>query len=141
LESFDFLIPRPGGRRRRESNWGSPYVSEARTVLVHAPALAEKVRDGFTLNEAYEIARPQALRAVCQAGRVLICFPPHALHLSRRPASGTNVVSGNASTFTSALCPQASHAAMTARTPFSRMFASVIGGPKFLRTAGLGKGF
>jgi hypothetical protein len=31
---------------------------------------------------------------------------------------------------TSASRPQASHLAVTARTPFKRMFASVIGGPK-----------
>jgi hypothetical protein len=70
---------------------------------------------------------------VCHAGRVSIFFPPHALHLSRRPTSGTNVVSGKASTFTSALCPQA-HVAMTARTPFARMLARDIGGPKFFLT-------
>jgi hypothetical protein len=43
---------------------------------------------------------------VCQAGLVSICVPPHWLHRSRRPASGTTIVSGNVSTFTSALCPQ-----------------------------------
>jgi hypothetical protein len=58
---------------------------------------------------------------VCQAGRVLICFAPHWLHLSRCPTSGTNV-SGNASTLTSALCPQASFAywpASLAKRPMS----------------------
>jgi len=35
---------------------------------------------------------------------------------------------------TSALWLQASHVAMTARTPFARMFAKVIGGPKFFFT-------
>jgi hypothetical protein len=31
-------------------------VSNARAVLKHAPTLVEKVRDGFPLNEAYEVA-------------------------------------------------------------------------------------
>jgi hypothetical protein len=36
---------------------------------------------------------------------------------------------------TSALWPQASHVAVTTQTPFSRMFAGVIGGLKLLRMA------
>ena len=44
---------------------------------------------------------------VCHAGLVSIRFPPHWLHRSRRPASGTMIVSGNASTFTSVSYPQA----------------------------------
>jgi hypothetical protein len=36
---------------------------------------------------------------------------------------------------TSALWPQASHVAVTARTPFWRMFANVMGGPGLLRMA------
>jgi hypothetical protein len=51
--------------------------------------------------------RRPAPHAVCQAGRVSIRFPPHLLHLSRRPVSGTAIDSRYASTFTSALCPQA----------------------------------
>jgi hypothetical protein len=39
---------------------------------------------------------------VRHAGRVDIFFPPHALHRSRRPASGTCTLSGIASTSTSA---------------------------------------
>ena len=47
-----------------------------------------------------------------------------AQHVQRRrlPAFGTVTVSGRASTLTSALWPQASQAAVTARTPFFRMF-------------------
>jgi hypothetical protein len=55
--------------RRKGSSSGKPedtskghwfnLISQARTVLVHAPALAEKVRDGFPLNEAYEVARQE----------------------------------------------------------------------------------
>ena len=64
-----------------------------------------------------------------RGSRVLIRCPPHWLHLSGRPASGTNVVSGNPSTVTSALCAQASHFAITARTPLRRMgIAIVVGG-------------
>jgi hypothetical protein len=62
-------------------------------------------------------------------------FPPHRLQRKRRLTSGATMVSASASTFTSATWPQASHLAMTARAPFWRMFASVIGGPKFLPRA------
>jgi hypothetical protein len=60
---------------------------------------------------------------VCHAGRVEIVLAPHRLQRSRRPASGTCTLSGRASTLTSALCPQASHDAVTMRTPFERMLA------------------
>jgi hypothetical protein len=59
-------------------------------------------------------------------------FPQHWVNRSRRPASGTTIVSGNASTFTSALCPHASHVAITARSPFARMLARVMGSPCLL---------
>ena len=71
--------------------------------------------------------------AVRHAGRVEIRFPPHELHRRRWAALGTVTLSASASTLTSALCPQASHVAITARTPFSRMFARVMGGPCFSR--------
>jgi hypothetical protein len=74
-----------------------------------------------------------ARRAVCQAGRVLICFPPHALHRRRWPAVGTVTLSGRTSTTTSAERPQASQVAVTGRTPFWRMLARVMGGPGLLR--------
>jgi hypothetical protein len=45
-------------------------------------------------------------------------FPPHSLRRKRRPTSGTIIVPARASTFTSATCPQASHLAITACTPF-----------------------
>jgi hypothetical protein len=48
---------------------------------------------------------------------------------------GTVTVSGRASTLTSASRLQASQVAVTARTPFSRMLARVIGGPGLLRMA------
>jgi hypothetical protein len=75
-------------------------------------------------------------RAVCHAGRVQTRFPPHWLHRRRRPTWGTCRVSGRASTLTSAERPQASHVAVTARTPFWRMFARVMGGPGLLRMVG-----
>lgn len=78
------------------------------------------------------LSRPQASRAICQAGRVDIALPPHWLHLRRLPAFGTAVVSGRASTLTSAEWLQASHVAMTARTPFWRILASDMGGPGVL---------
>jgi hypothetical protein len=68
-----------------------------------------------------------------------IRLPPHALHRSRWPAWGTAIVSGSASTITSALCPQVSHSAVTARTPFCRMFASVMGGPGRARSRDIGQ--
>ena len=71
--------------------------------------------------------------AVCHAGRVEIRFPPHEPHRRRWATLGTVTLSASASTLTSALCPQASHVAITARTPFSRMFARVMGGPCFSR--------
>ena len=81
-------------------------------------------------------ARPavpaHASRTACQAGRVDIALPPHWLHRRRWPACGTNTVSGRASTLTSAACLQASQVAMTARTPFWRMFARLMGGPEVL---------
>ena len=49
------------------------------------------------------------------------------------PALGTVIVSGSLSTLTSASRPQASQVAVTMRTPFWRMFISVIGGPKLFR--------
>ena len=60
------------------------------------------------------VSRPHVSRAVCQAGRVEMALPPHWLHLSRWPAFGTCVVSGRASTLTSAERLQDSHVAMTA---------------------------
>jgi hypothetical protein len=36
--------------------YAAKLVSQARTVLRHTPELAEKVRDGFALSEAYEAA-------------------------------------------------------------------------------------
>jgi hypothetical protein len=83
-------------------------------------------------NLAVEVSHgepPHWSPAARYAGRVLICFPPHELQRKRRPTSGTTTVSAKASTFTSAACPQASHLTITARTPFSRMLASVIRGP------------
>jgi hypothetical protein len=73
--------------------------------------------------------RPQASWAVCHAGRVATFFDPHLLHRSRWPTFGTKVVSGRASTLTSADRLQVWQVAITARTPFSRMFRSDIGGP------------
>jgi hypothetical protein len=70
---------------------------------------------------------------VCHAGRVEIVLPPQWLQRSRRPASGTVRVSGKASTLTSADRPQLAQVAVTARTPFKRMLARVIGGPGFER--------
>ena len=52
------------------------------------------------------------------AGGVSIPFLPHSLQRKRRPTSGTMIVPARASTFTSATCPQASHLAITACTPF-----------------------
>jgi hypothetical protein len=72
---------------------------------------------------------------VCHAGRVSIRFPPHWLRRSRRPASGSKIVAAKTSTFTSALCPQAWHVAISARTPFRRMLPKVMGGPGFSRAA------
>jgi hypothetical protein len=74
---------------------------------------------------------------VCQAGLFDIAFPLHWLHRRRWPTFGTAVVSGRASTLTSADRLQVWHAATTARTPFSRMFRSDIGGPGLLRMVGL----
>jgi hypothetical protein len=65
---------------------------------------------------------------------VWIRLLPHWLQRSRRPASGTTIVAGSASTLTSAMCPQVSHVAITLQTPFWRMFASVMGGPNILLT-------
>ena len=90
------------------------------------------------------LGHPEAVRAdrqarrgvglpICHAGRVDIVFPPQLLHRRRWPAFGTVTASGRASTLTSALWPQASQAALTARTPFARMFARVMGGPGLLR--------
>jgi hypothetical protein len=65
-------------------------------------------------------------RAVCQAGLVSICFPAlTASKPSTRLGDKRRLRQG--STPTSAARPQASHVAMTARTPFWRMLASVIG--------------
>jgi hypothetical protein len=47
---------------------------------------------------------------------------------------GAATISGRASTLTSASRPQTSHLAVTARTPFLRMLAKVIGGPGLLLT-------
>jgi hypothetical protein len=44
--------------------------------------------------------------------------------LPARMAIGQGII------FTSALCPQASHVAITTRTPFARIFANVLGGPQ-----------
>jgi hypothetical protein len=52
------------------------------------------------------LSRPHASRAVCQAGRVDIVFPPHCLHLGAGRPSGRTTVSGRASTLTSAACLQ-----------------------------------
>ena len=74
--------------------------------------------------------------AVCHAGRVDIVLPPHWLHRRPRPALGTVTVSGRASTLTSADRLQFSHVAITARTPFCRLLASVIGDPGLERMSG-----
>jgi hypothetical protein len=37
-------------------SFSSEFLRQARLVLKEAPPLAEKVRDGFPLNEAYEVA-------------------------------------------------------------------------------------
>jgi hypothetical protein len=74
--------------------------------------------------------------AVCRAGRVEIRFPPHEFHRRRWAALGTVALYGSASTLTSALCRQASHVAITARTPFERMLARVIGGPNLFLMVG-----
>jgi hypothetical protein len=62
----------------------------------------------------------QALPAAREAGLTLIRLPPHLLHRNLRPALERGIVSGSASRLTSALRPQASHVAATARTPFLR---------------------
>jgi len=71
------------------------------------------------------------------AMQVDIVFPPHWLHRRCWPAFGTVTVSGSASKLTSASRPQASHVAVTARTPFWRMLAKVMGGPGLLLKTGL----
>ena len=60
-------------------------------------------------------------------------MPPQLLQRRRLAASGTVRVSGRASTLTSAERPQFAQAAMTERTPFKRMLARVIGGPRLER--------
>jgi hypothetical protein len=57
------------------------------------------------------------------AGRVKTHFPPHRLQRSHWPALGTVIVSGSASTSTSPSRPQASHVAVTARTPVAVILA------------------
>jgi hypothetical protein len=37
-------------------NFSHELLRQARAVIEHAPTLAEKVRDGFSLDEAYELA-------------------------------------------------------------------------------------
>jgi hypothetical protein len=99
----------------------SHYELDPRAVAVAGAQVAKVV-----------LERPHASRAVCQAGRVDIVFPLQTLHRSRWPAFGTAVVSGSASTLTSAERLQASHVAITARTPFWRMFAKLMRGPGLL---------
>jgi hypothetical protein len=62
----------------------------------------------------------------------IIVFPPQLLHRRRWPAFGTVTLSGSALTLTSASRLQASQVPVTARTPFSRIFARVIGAPGLL---------
>ena len=90
----------------------------------------------FTALHAADSLARHDVGAVCHAGLVDIVFPPHRLQRRRWPAFGTVTVSGRASTLTSALWPQASQAALTAWTPFARMFESVIGGPGLERMSG-----
>ena len=52
----------------------------------------------------------------------------HTRHRSRRRSAGTSMAPGRPETSTTALCPH-SHVASIERTPFSRMFWSVIAGP------------
>ena len=61
---------------------------------------------------------------LCHAGRVRTRFPPQLPHLRRRAAAGTVIVSGRASTSTSAPCPQASQVAVTIWTQFKHTLAS-----------------
>jgi hypothetical protein len=67
--------------------------------------------------------------AVCHAGLVETCFPPHELQRRRWPTSGTCMVSDSRSTLTSADRPQLAQVAVTLRTPLARMLAKVMGGP------------
>jgi hypothetical protein len=58
---------------------------------------------------------------------VSISRPPHAEHRSFRPTSGTGVSAGHRCTSSTPSCRHLAHVATTEWTPFSRMFASVIG--------------
>ena len=91
----------------------------------------------------YALRASAALRADSPAyrGAGSYAMPVESLSSFRRTgctvgasqALGTVTVEGRASTLTSASRPQASHVAVTARTPFLRMFANVMGGPGLLR--------
>jgi hypothetical protein len=51
--------PSKGGRGKKASpneGFSATLLSQARTVKKYAPTLVEKVRDGFSLNDAYEVA-------------------------------------------------------------------------------------
>ena len=84
---------------------------------------------GATLVES--LARPGVGRCAMRAWSRRACRRSSSTVGAGRPLGVT--VSGRASTLTSALWPQPSHVALTARTPFCRMFAKVIGGPGLLR--------
>jgi hypothetical protein len=49
-------LPKSKALGVESERYAAKLVSQARTVLRHTPELAEKVRDGFALSEAYEAA-------------------------------------------------------------------------------------
>ncbi len=65
---------------------------------------------------------------------------PHRVHRMRRPNDGTGTSSGQASTLTSVLLPQARQVAKSKRTPRLRMLPSVIG-PIGSSERGIGRHF
>jgi hypothetical protein len=65
-----------------------------------------------------------------QFGRANAPIIPQPVHTMRGPKAGTGVASSKASTFITASWWHGSQVMESERTPFSRMLASVIGGPR-----------
>ena len=99
--------------------WFEGVVPEATGRPAYHPATMLKI---YVYGYVNQIASSRRLEREAQRNVEMMWltgrFPPHSLRRKRRPTSGTMIVPARASTFTSATCPQASHLAITACTPF-----------------------
>jgi hypothetical protein len=108
------LYERESGAKGEVHIWLEPHSRQPTAAPARTRRKLLRRHPGRRISLAFPTRRsPHASSAASQ-----IPFPPHSLQRKRRPTSGTMIVPARASTFTSATCPQASHLAITACTPF-----------------------